>query len=170
MHAASSATLRRALPFLSLCSLVLTAPLCARAQGKPKPEKTEKVVVEGKPEASPAPPVQESSTDHTITVGGKTIAYTAVAGTLTVGYSDTFDAMLSIDGKLLPGSGMNPPDPAKPEDAPATARMFYTAYFKKPEPGTARPVMFLYNGGPGLCHHVAPHGLLRPAPRHHARY
>ncbi len=57
--------------------------------------------------------------------------------------------MLGLDGKLLADTGMNPPDPAKPEDAPATARMFYAAYFAKDAAPGTRPVMFFYNGGPG---------------------
>ena len=98
-------------------------------------------------------PEGDSATDHTVTVGGQAIAYRAVAGTITVGYDDAHDAMLGLDGKMLPDTGINPLDAAKPEEAPATARMFYTAYFKSggtnggPIPG--RPVMFLYNGGPG---------------------
>jgi carboxypeptidase C (cathepsin A) len=111
--------------------------------------KDQKVVVEGKPVVEPAGPPADSATDHTITAHGQTIAYQAVAGTITVGGTDGFDAMLGLDGKLLPDSGMNPLDAAKPEDHPATARMFYTAYFKKDAPAGSRPVMFLYNGGPG---------------------
>ncbi len=124
--------------------------LSASAQDTSKGKKTEKVVVEGKPEMPatlPSPP--DSSTDHTVTVGGKPIAYTAVAGTITVGGTDQFDAMLGLDGKMLADTGMNPPDAAKPEEEPATARMFYTAYFAKGAAAGTRPVMFLYNGGPG---------------------
>jgi carboxypeptidase C (cathepsin A) len=57
--------------------------------------------------------------------------------------------MLGMDGKLLPDIGEKIPDPAKPEEAPPTARMFFTAYFKKDAPVESRPLMFLYNGGPG---------------------
>ncbi len=114
-----------------------------------KDTKDQKIVVEGKPAETTASPVPDSSTDHVLTLGGQRIAYTAVAGTITVGYNDSFDAMLGLDGKLLPNSGMNPPDAAKPEDAPATSQMFYTAYFKKDAAPGSRPVMFLYNGGPG---------------------
>ncbi len=124
------------------------AQLAAQAAGD-RAKKDEKVVVEGKPEVTTPAPPPDSSTDHVLTMGGQKIAYTAVAGTITVGYSDAFDAMLGMDGKLLPDSGMNPIDASKPEDAPATARMFYTAYFKKDVPPGSRPVMFLYNGGPG---------------------
>jgi len=94
----------------------------------------------------PAPPV-DSATEGSVTVGGKNIAYKAFAGFVTVGSTDPQDAMIGLDGKLLPDSGVELP--AKPEDAPATARMFYTAYFAKGfEPGT-RPIVFFYNGGPG---------------------
>ncbi|HEX7486921.1 MAG TPA: hypothetical protein VF332_12260, partial [Vicinamibacterales bacterium] len=115
-----------------------------------KTKKSEKMVVEGKPveAALPAQP-PDSTTENMATVGGQKIAYRAVAGTITVGYSDAFDAMLGLDGKLLPESGMNPPDATKPEEAPASARMFYAAYFKKDAAPGTRPVMFFYNGGPG---------------------
>jgi carboxypeptidase C (cathepsin A) len=96
-----------------------------------------------KPTALPA----DSTTEGSVTVGGKVIEYKAVAGLLTVGSSDAQDAMIGLDGKWLPDSGVEPP--AKPEEAPATARIFYTAYFAKGvTPGT-RPITFLYNGGPG---------------------
>ena len=119
-------------------------------QARPQPKNDDKkVIVEGKPVDTPGTPPPDSSTEHRVSVAGQAIAYKAIAGTITVGYNDQYDAMLGLDGKLLPDTGMNPPDAAKPEDDPATARMFYTAYFKDgAEPGT-RPVMFLYNGGPG---------------------
>jgi carboxypeptidase C (cathepsin A) len=98
--------------------------------------------------AQPAP-TPDSITENTITLGGQKIAYRAVAGTLTVGSTDALDAVLAPDGTILPDSGMAPPDPAKPDQAPATARMFYVAYFKKDAAPETRPVMFLYNGGPG---------------------
>jgi len=132
-------------------AMVLAVVAGAGAQ-KPddKAKKDEKVVVEGKPvDAAPAAAEVDSTTENTVTVGGVKIAYKAVAGTITVGSTDSYDAMLGLDGKLLTDTGMNPPDAAKPEDAPATARMFYVAYFKKDATPGSRPVMFLYNGGPG---------------------
>ena len=135
-----------------LCSVSVLCALSVAAAQPPAKSGDQKVVVQGKPEITPAMPAPDSTTDGTVTVGGQRISYKAVAGTLTVGYSDSYDAMLGMDGKLLPDTGMNPPDAAKPEDAPATARMFYTAYFKNETPGpngSTRPVMFLYNGGPG---------------------
>jgi carboxypeptidase C (cathepsin A) len=139
--------------YLMVAGVLLCGAVCVGAQAQAKPDAAnageKKVVVEGKPEVTTPPPAPDSTTEHSIVVGGQTIAYKAVAGTITVGGTDTYDAMLGLDGKLLPDSGMNPLDAAKPEEWPATARMFYTAYFKKDAvPGT-RPVMFLYNGGPG---------------------
>ncbi len=97
------------------------------------------------PAASVAPP--DATTEGMVHVGGQAIAYRAVAGSITVGATDAEDARLAYDGKLLPDTGMEMPP--KPEDRPATARMFYAAYFKKAAPGEVRPVTFLYNGGPG---------------------
>ena len=122
----------------------------AAAQEKKDSEKKkdQKLVVTGTPVVEAAEPPADSTTDGSVTVGGEKIAYRAVAGTLTVGSTDAQDAMLGLDGKMLPDTGEKAPDPEKPEEAPATARMFYVAYFKKDAP-TGRPVTFLYNGGPG---------------------
>src|ERR1700733_12257694 len=132
---------------------VMFAAVAAQGAGsqdkeKDKEKKDEKVVVKGKVEAAEAELPPDSITSGSVTVGGQVIAYKAVAGTLTVGSSDAQDAMIGLDGKMLSDTGVNPPDKDKPEDAPATARMFYVAYFKK-DAGTARPVTFMYNGGPG---------------------
>jgi carboxypeptidase C (cathepsin A) len=122
----------------------------ALAQGAVAQEKkdSQKVVVAGTPVAPPAAAEEDSTTEGSVTVGGQAIAYKAVAGTLTVGSSDEQDATLGLDGKMLTDTGDKTPDPEKPEEAPATARMFYVAYFKK-DGGPGRPVTFMYNGGPG---------------------
>ncbi|CAJ0715960.1 hypothetical protein LMG6871_01632 [Ralstonia edaphis] len=62
-------------------------------------------------------------THHTVTIGGKSIAYTATAGHLT-----------TID----------------PVTSQSNATMFYVAYTQdNPDPAKPRPVTFFYNGGPG---------------------
>lgn len=62
-------------------------------------------------------------TYHTVTIGGKSIAYTATAGHLT-----------TID----------------PVTSQSNATMFYVAYTQdNPDPSKPRPVTFFYNGGPG---------------------
>jgi carboxypeptidase C (cathepsin A) len=88
----------------------------------------------------------DSITEGTVTVGGKPIAYKAVAGLLRVGSTDEQDATIGLDGKILPDSAAAP---SKPGEEPATATMFYTAYFAKGVDDATRPVVFLYNGGPG---------------------
>ncbi|HEV2578418.1 MAG TPA: peptidase S10 [Acidobacteriaceae bacterium] len=90
----------------------------------------------------------DSVTEGSVAVeGGKAIAFRAVAGMLTVGATDSQDAIIALDGTILPNSGVELP--AKPEDRPATARIFYTAYFAKDADARTRPIVFLYNGGPG---------------------
>jgi carboxypeptidase C (cathepsin A) len=132
------------------CGLMLATVSAQGAQDKKDADKKkeEKVVVKASAVAPEAELPGDSTTEGSVTVGGQAIAYKAVAGTLTVGSTDPQDATLGLDGKMLPGTGVKPPDADEPEEAPATARMFYVAYFKK-NPGAVRPVTFLYNGGPG---------------------
>ena len=68
-------------------------------------------------------PVDERtvSSRHSVSVGGRTLNYTATAGTLTI---------RDAEGK-------------------PTASIFYTADTLDGVPGSRRPVMFFYNGGPG---------------------
>jgi carboxypeptidase C (cathepsin A) len=77
-------------------------------------------------DAKPAAPAanttdQVSATQGSVTVGGKSIAYTADAGTLVL-----------KDGKGEPA-----------------ATMSYVAYLANGASATSRPIMFVYNGGPG---------------------
>lgn len=70
-----------------------------------------------------SPTERTAVSHHTLTVGGRTLSYTARAGHLT-----TVDAATSR----------------------ANATMFYVSYtLDNPEPGKPRPVTFFYNGGPG---------------------
>lgn len=129
----------------------MSASWVAVAQEHPKPEKTTTtttIAVEPDKEKKPQPLPPDSTTEGSVTVeGGKAIPYRAVAGMLTVGSSDKQDAMIGLDGKYLPDSGMDLPP--KAEEQPATARIFYTAYFAKGANQGTRPITFLYNGGPG---------------------
>jgi carboxypeptidase C (cathepsin A) len=98
--------------------------------------------------AEKAPPA-EVTTQGTVDVGGQHIAYTAIAGTITVGSSDIQDAQLGPDGKPQPASQLALSEPKDPKDATPFARMFYVAYFKKDAKAEDRPITFFYNGGPG---------------------
>jgi carboxypeptidase C (cathepsin A) len=132
----------RHLALVLLAGFAVGSSLQLPALDDKKPEKAAEA-----PEAPGSP--ADSITEGTVTVGGQAIAYKAVAGTLTVGANNSQDALLGLDGKVLSDSGVKPPDKDKPEEAPATARIFYAAYFKKGAATESRPITFIYNGGPG---------------------
>jgi carboxypeptidase C (cathepsin A) len=134
---------RRFAILMAAAALILVGSVCAQ-DDKPaaKPATTDKAT-------EPAPPPPDSTTQGTIDVGGQHIAYTAVAGTITVGSTDEQDAQLGADGKPQPGSQLALEEPDKAKDAPPVARMFYVAYFKTGAKAEDRPVTFFYNGGPG---------------------
>jgi carboxypeptidase C (cathepsin A) len=119
----------------------------AAAPADEKTTTTTSVTTEHEKPASNTLPSDAWSEGSVSVEGGKAIAYKAVAGMLTVGSADKQDAMIALDGKYLPDSGMDLPP--KVEDRPATARIFYTAYFAKGTDERTRPITFLYNGGPG---------------------
>ncbi len=126
-------------------AVVLTASTALSAQEKPE-EKAAAPAAAAAPH-TPSPTTPDSTTEGTVNIGGQSIAYKAIAGTLTVGGSDPQDATIGFDGKPLPDANVHLPERA--EDAPPIARMFYVAYFKKDAPAASRPILFAYNGGPG---------------------
>lgn len=91
----------------------------------------------------------EVTTEGSLNAGGQHIAYTAIAGTITVGATDVQDAQLGLDGKPQADSQLSLAAPKEAKDAEPTARMFYVAYFKKGAKAEERPITFFYNGGPG---------------------
>lgn len=134
---------------LSVSAFALAPVL--RAQGQKDAAKSE-TASPSAASASNAPetaPQADSTTQGSVDVGGQHIAYTAIAGTITVGATDTDDAQLGPDGKPLPGSQLALSAPKDPADAPPVAHMFYVAYFKTGAKAEDRPVTFFYNGGPG---------------------
>ena len=143
---------RAALPAAAV--LILSSSLSAQQHEHPnaapaagEKQTTTTTVTTEPAHPAPAAVTPDAHSDASVTVGGKRIDYHAVAGLITVGANDVQDAMLGLDGKWLPDSGMDLPP--KAEEQPATARMFYTAYFAKGVDAGTRPVMFIYNGGPG---------------------
>jgi carboxypeptidase C (cathepsin A) len=93
-------------------------------------------------------PAEVASTG-TVTIGGKAVTYQAIAGTLVV-HGPGWDDVAWREQAAAPN-----PDKDK-EGLPPEASMFYTAYFRqgtakggKPGGDATRPVMFIYNGGPG---------------------
>lgn len=104
--------------------------------------------------AKPAGPdrifrASEVTTTGSVTIGGKPVAFQAVAGTLVV-HGPDFNEVAWREAAAAPN-----PEKDK-EGLPPEASIFYTAYFgqgtgKSTKPGgdPSRPVMFIYNGGPG---------------------
>ncbi|MDR3717697.1 MAG: peptidase S10 [Bryobacteraceae bacterium] len=89
-------------------------PTHAQAQPAEAPKAAE-------PAAAPIPKETSSVTPHELILGGKTLKYTATAGTL-----------------HIPGSDEKP-----------YGSIFYVAYTLDDAPSAQRAVTFLYNGGPG---------------------
>jgi carboxypeptidase C (cathepsin A) len=131
----------------ALAGVLMAAPDAARAvddSAKTTADKTAE-----KPAEKPAP--ADVTTQGEVNAGGQHIAYTAIAGTITVGATDAQDAQLGMDGKPQPGSQLDLAAPKEAKDADPTARMSYFAYFKKDAKAEERPVTFFYNGGPGAA-------------------
>jgi carboxypeptidase C (cathepsin A) len=79
-----------------------------------------------------------------VTIGGRAIAYEAIAGTLIV-HPKGWDDVPRDSSAEKAGGGAD--EGAEPKNPTAEASMFYVAYFKSG--GGPRPVTFFYNGGPG---------------------
>ena len=86
------------------------------------------------PAAEDAPEAQQFVTEHSARIGGKSIDYTATAGTMLM----------------------------KNEDGEPTALMGFTAYVSKGGDQKKRPIMFAYNGGPGSASMWLHMGILGP--------
>jgi carboxypeptidase C (cathepsin A) len=87
------------------------------------------------------------SSEGSVIVEGQRVDYRAVAGTLVVhpkGWDDAAWRARAANPSAKEGQlGEEDKNPQ------AEASMFYVAYFKKGVPSASRPIMFLYNGGPG---------------------
>jgi carboxypeptidase C (cathepsin A) len=113
-------TNRLHLSAFALASL-LALPICAQERAQ---EKDAKATEKEKPtEPTPPPPKEESSvTEHSIKIGGQTIPYKAIAGTI-----------------LL-----------KNEKDEPQALIYSTSYIRTDTKDVSqRPISFIYNGGPG---------------------
>ena len=108
---------------IRLLSLAALLTLTLLAQRGPHPSGEPEAAAPAANATPPAPKPEEktSKTEHTIQIGGQTIPYTAIAGTM-----------------LL-----------KKEDGTPTASMFYIAYTKDGADPAKRPLTFAFNGGPG---------------------
>jgi carboxypeptidase C (cathepsin A) len=108
--------------FAATALLGFTAP-AVLAQERVQEKETKSVEREKPAEPTPPPPKEESSvTEHSIKIGGQTIAYKAIAGTI-----------------LL-----------KNEKDEPQALIYSTSYIRTDvKDASQRPIAFIYNGGPG---------------------
>jgi len=93
----------------------------------------------------------EMTSTGSVSIGGKVVTYQAIAGTLVV-HGPGWDDVGWREQAALPSADKDK------EGLPPEASMFYTAYFNqaagkqssgKQASGATRPIMFIYNGGPG---------------------
>ena len=137
------------LPAALLAVACLCLPALVRADDDTSKSAKDKSADKAAEKPADKTPPAEVNSDGSVTVGGQYIAYTAIAGTLTVGATDMEDAQLGSDGKPIAGSQLALNEPKEPKDASPVARMSYFAYFKKDAKAEDRPITFFYNGGPG---------------------
>ena len=123
----------------SCICMVLAFSLCATALAKDSSE--EKT---SKPEHQGYFQPESTASSGSVTAAGTKVDYDAVAGTLVVhakGWDDAPQVQAQQQGKEGADQGNGNPD--------AEAAMSYVAYFKRGASPERRPLMFLYNGGPG---------------------
>jgi carboxypeptidase C (cathepsin A) len=124
---------------LSCLALVPAAPAAAQP---PQPGPPGRQLTPGAQNARSNPPEEEgvepvakvSTTQHTATIGGKTIPYTANAGTMVIR-----------------------DDAGKPK-----ASVFYISYTADKADAATRPVTFFFNGGPGSASIWLDMGIMSP--------
>ncbi len=131
---------------LTAFALTLSLPLLAAPNEPNAPDKKPESESE-KPDGRKFQPFKPESTASTgsVTIGGQSIAYQAVAGTLVVHPKDWDD--VPRDPSPEKGGPAPGEDAGEGKNPTAEASMFYVAYFKNG--GGTRPVTFVYNGGPG---------------------
>jgi carboxypeptidase C (cathepsin A) len=128
---------------LLLAALLALAPVPAVAQLLPTDDADAAADAPAKPFFTPS----EVRSAGSVAVGGRRIAYQAIAGTLVVhskGWEDTDPIEAEAGASDSGDEDKSDKDEPKPE-----ASMFYTAYFKTGAPAVGRPLTFLFNGGPG---------------------
>jgi len=127
------------------CVMTSVASIAAEPAQSPAPEKPEPHRFEPfKPESTPS--------NGSVTIDGKNISYQAIAGTFVIHPKDWDDVPRDPSTeKPAPGAADEGGEGKNPT---AEAAMFYVAYFKdgggkNAEGRGARPVTFIFNGGPG---------------------
>jgi carboxypeptidase C (cathepsin A) len=95
---------------------------------------------------------EEQTSSGSVMVAESRIDYQAIAGTLVVhpkGWDDSSPITDQDQGTEDQQNATRTAGAANDKNPTAEASMFYVAYFKKGAEPEARPVTFLFNGGPG---------------------
>jgi carboxypeptidase C (cathepsin A) len=143
--------LRNRLPRLVFSLFLTTAAFAVQVKAASdkgsEPESKDKPT----PTATPNFKPESITSTGTVTVAGSPIEYQAVAGTLVVHPKGWDDAAPKGDRKSKESeeSEESEQDPNEHKNPTAEASMFYVAYNKKNAEANKRPIMFLFNGGPG---------------------
>jgi carboxypeptidase C (cathepsin A) len=122
---------------LALATAALLSLCSASSLVAQPPEASQRRDDAPKREPRPEPMAANWTTSHSIELGGRTVDYDAVIGSV----------ILRDDAEK------------------ATAELFYTAYFGKPARGgdpSSRPLVFAYNGGPGSASFWLHMGIMGP--------
>ncbi|HVZ70281.1 MAG TPA: hypothetical protein VG891_12525 [Rhizomicrobium sp.] len=92
---------------------------------------------------------EEVASRGSVTAGGNSIDYDAIAGTLVVHPKGWDDAPQTNAEQEEDAQSENNSDDKDNKNPTAEASMFYVAYFKRDAKPGSRPITFFYNGGPG---------------------
>ena len=126
---------------------MLAAPLIAAPAAPPNPADSS-TPASDKPDGLKFEPFKPEAvtTSGTVTIDGHAVSYKAIAGTLVV-HPKGWDDVPRDPNRDKPGTGTAQDSAEGDHNPTAEASMFYVAYFKNGD--GARPVTFVYNGGPG---------------------
>jgi carboxypeptidase C (cathepsin A) len=126
---------------LALCAMLLGGSALVNAKEKEAESSKSDAAAEDKESLSPRHLTDESQTTQgSVTMGGRKVAYQAEAGVLVVHLKDPLD-----DDPPPPGDHSDTPHPPQPPEV----SMSYVAYFQGEHDNPQRPITFLFNGGPG---------------------
>ena len=124
--------------WMLVAAVGLAGPAYASDAVKERAERPDKAAEGAEEHDTPHHLKDESQrTSQSIAFAGRTLAYQTEAGVLVVHVKDP------LDEEPARSAGQSP-SPSLPE-----ATMSYAAYFLGKEPDPRRPIMFLFNGGPG---------------------
>jgi carboxypeptidase C (cathepsin A) len=132
---------------LAVVLALASCAACAATRDAPQPAAPDAESAKGDAHKFEPFKAEAVTTKGSVTIGGRSIAYQATAGTLIVhpkGWDDV-PRDPSAEKAAAPGGAEEGGEAKNPT---AEASMFYV-YYSKEGAGASRPVTFFYNGGPG---------------------